>query len=144
MVWWPIHSINTNFLQVIGRSDLFLKVEIIKKVGMIIVLCISIPFGIVAFCWGVVVQNLVALYANTYYTGKLINYNIIDQLKDILPCVLLSGCMFTIVYGGIQLLNNLIVQLIVGCIVGVLFYSIGAYVLKYSELFELKDFLKRR
>ena len=50
MMWYPIHAINLNLLQVKGRSNLFLKLEIVKKILGIIVLCITIPMGLIAMC----------------------------------------------------------------------------------------------
>lgn len=73
MMWYPIHAINLNLLQVKGRSDLFLRLEIIKKILGVTVLCITAPFGLIVMCYGSILNSLVALVINTYYTGKLIN-----------------------------------------------------------------------
>ena len=64
-MWYPIHAINLNLLQVEGRSDLFLKLEIYKKLLGVVVLCVTIPMGLVAMCWGAVVSSLLALVLNT-------------------------------------------------------------------------------
>ena len=66
-MWYTIHAINLNLLQVEGRSDLFLKLEIYKKLLGVVVLCVTIPMGLVAMCWGAVVSSLLALVLNTYY-----------------------------------------------------------------------------
>ena len=84
MMWYPIHAINLNLLQVKGRSDFFLKVEIIKKIQGVIVLCITVPMGIVAMCYGSVISSLLCLIYNTYYTQKLIGYGYAAQMKDLL------------------------------------------------------------
>ncbi|MDE6085216.1 MAG: lipopolysaccharide biosynthesis protein, partial [Muribaculaceae bacterium] len=55
-MWYPIHSINLNLLQVKGRSDLFLRLEIMKKIIGVTILCITIPFGLLTMCWGAVVN----------------------------------------------------------------------------------------
>ena len=83
MMWYPIHAINLSLLQVKGRSDFFLKVEIIKKIQGVIVLCITVPMGIVAMCYGSVVSSLLCLIYNTYYTQKLIGYGYVAQMKDL-------------------------------------------------------------
>ena len=90
MMWYPIHAINLNLLQVKGRSDLFLRLEIIKKILGITVLCITAPFGLVVMCYGQIFNSIVALVINTYYTGKLINVGFIRQMKDLLPTIFLN------------------------------------------------------
>ena len=89
-MWYPIHAINLNLLQVEGRSDLFLKLEIYKKLLGVVVLCVTIPMGLVAMCWGAVVSSLLALVLNTYYTNKLIRVGLIKQLIDLSPALLYS------------------------------------------------------
>ena len=74
MMWYPIHSINLNILQVKGRTELILNLEIIKKIVLVIVLCITIPQGIIWMCIGQIISSMIALVINTYYTGKLINF----------------------------------------------------------------------
>ena len=77
MMWYPIHAINLNLLQVKGRSDFFLKLEIIKKIQGVTILCVTIPMGIVVMCYGQIVGSLLSLVYNTYYTKKLIGYGYI-------------------------------------------------------------------
>ncbi|WP_099073952.1 lipopolysaccharide biosynthesis protein [Proteus alimentorum] len=82
---YPIHAINLNLLQVKGRSDLFLKLEIIKKMLVTIILIITVPLGIEAICIGIVIQSYLALLINTYYTGKLTSINIKKQFENLFP-----------------------------------------------------------
>ncbi|WP_318443302.1 lipopolysaccharide biosynthesis protein [Photobacterium leiognathi] len=90
---YPIHAINLNLLQVKGRSDLFLKLEIIKKVITTIVLVITVPLGIKAICIGMVIQSYLALFINTYYTEKLSSLTMIKQFKALIYIWLLTlGC----------------------------------------------------
>lgn len=85
MMWYPIHAINLNLLMVKGRSDLFFRLEIIKKITGISILLITLPMGLVPFCYGGIFSSMVALIINTYYTGKLIHIGYIKQMKDLLP-----------------------------------------------------------
>ncbi|MBI6528377.1 lipopolysaccharide biosynthesis protein [Proteus vulgaris] len=87
---YPIHAINLNLLQVKGRSDLFLKLEIIKKIVVTITLLATIPLGIKAICIGIVVQSYIALIINTYYTGKLTTINFKKQFKYLFPIWIVS------------------------------------------------------
>ncbi|MGL5906301.1 MAG: lipopolysaccharide biosynthesis protein [Shewanella sp.] len=82
---YPIHAINLNLLQVTGRSDLFLKLEVIKKIIGLIVLLLSIPYGVLAMCSGFTFTSYLALLLNTYYTAKLTDLSQWQQCKDILP-----------------------------------------------------------
>ncbi|MEM8270165.1 lipopolysaccharide biosynthesis protein [Morganella morganii] len=90
LLLYPIHAINLNYLQVKGRSDLFLKLEIIKKVIITIILIITIPYGINTICIGIVIQSYIALFINTYYNGKIGNLSGIIQLKALLPIWLIA------------------------------------------------------
>lgn len=144
MMWYPIHSINLNLLQVKGRSDLFLRLEIIKKILGITVLCITAPFGLIVMCYGQIFNSIVALAINTYYTGKLINVGFIRQMKDLLPTILLSLTMF----GTILLVNGLIesnmYRLIIGIMVGIVVYVSGSYIFKFKELQTLFSLIRRK
>ena len=144
MMWYPIHAINLNLLQVKGRSDLFLRLEIIKKILGITVLCITAPFGLVVMCYGQIFNSIVALVINTYYTGKLINVGFIRQMKDLLPTILLSLTMF----GAILLVNGYIeaniYRLVIGVLVGIIVYASGSYIFKFKELQTLFSLIRRK
>lgn len=144
MMWYPIHAINLNLLQVKGRSDLFLRLEIIKKILGITVLCITAPFGLVVMCYGQIFNSIVALVINTYYTGKLINVGFIRQMKDLLPTILLSLIMF----GAILLVNGFIeanmYRLVIGVLVGIIVYASGSYIFKFKELQTLFSLIRRK
>jgi len=87
---YPIHSINLNFLKVKGRSDLFLKLEVIKKIVITLVLFITVPLGVEAICIGMVGTSYFALIINTYYNGKLSSLGLFAQLKALLPIWVIS------------------------------------------------------
>ncbi|HBH7054160.1 TPA: lipopolysaccharide biosynthesis protein [Morganella morganii] len=95
LLLYPLHAINLNYLQVKGRSDLFLKLEIIKKIIGTLILIITIPYGIIAICIGIVIQSYISLLINTYYNGKLGQLTFAKQFKSIFPLWLLSlTCCF--------------------------------------------------
>ena len=87
---YPLHAINLNILQVKGRSDLFLKLEIIKKIIAVGPIMVGIYCGIEYMLWGSVMISFITFFLNSYYSAGLINYPTIDQLKDILPTFLTS------------------------------------------------------
>ena len=82
---YPLHAINLNMLQVQGRSDLFLKLEIIKKIIAIGPLLLGIFVDIYLMLAGSLVTSLIAYYLNAYYSGPFLNYSIKEQVKDIIP-----------------------------------------------------------
>ena len=143
LMWYPIHAINLNLLQVKGRSDLFLRLEIIKKIVGVCIMCITIPLGITAMCIGMVVSSLISLFINTYYTGKLINIGCLKQMRDLTPIFINSLIMGGIVYFSIQISDNDILQLSLSIIVGVLSYIGGASMITRSELKEFRNLFKR-
>lgn len=98
MMLYPLHSLNLNMLQVQGRSDLFLKLEIIKKCVAVIPVLLGIFVGIYWMLWGSVCIGFFAYYLNSYYSGKLLNYSILAQIKDILPSFIVAAIMATITY----------------------------------------------
>ena len=143
LMWYPIHAINLNLLQVKGRSDLFLRLEIIKKIVGVCIMCITIPLGITAMCIGMVVSSLISLFINTYYTGKLINIGCLKQIRDLLPILFNSLLMGSMVYLFIQLFNNDFVKLIVGVFIGAISYIGGASFFSKQELKECWSLFKR-
>ncbi|HHR5883323.1 TPA: lipopolysaccharide biosynthesis protein [Providencia alcalifaciens] len=109
---YPIHAINLNLLQVESRTDLFLKLEIIKKLMMTIVLIITIPLGLKAVCFGIVIQSYLSLYLNTIYTNKLISLTRLSQLKSMLPIWLINIMISLSIWLFIQQIDSLVIQLI--------------------------------
>lgn len=145
MMWYPIHAINLNLLQVKGRSDLFLKLEIWKKIVGIIIVCITIPMGLIAMCVGFFFSSMISLFINTYYTGKLINVGYVRQMCDLMPTFLLSVATGAVVYLTINSLNMTpLLQLLIGIVEGVIIYVVAAKLLKYSELKELFDIIRNK
>ena len=142
MMWYPIHAINLNILQVKGRSDYFLRLEIIKKLQGFLILFASLPFGIIAMCYGRVIGNLIALVWNTYYTKKLIGYGFIAQMKDLLPILIHSIFMGLIVAVIVSYIPLLWFKLIVGVLIGAIYYIAGAYIMRFPEMDELLAILK--
>ena len=82
---YPIHAINLNILQVKGRSDLFLKLEVIKKILGLAIIAITMQVGILYMCIGLLFHSYISLILNTYYTEKLTGLKIKNQVKEIFP-----------------------------------------------------------
>ena len=80
-----MNTINLNLLKVKGRSDLYFRLEVVKKIIALIILAISVPFGVLIICISKLINNQIAIVINTYYTGKLFHLGYLQQMKDILP-----------------------------------------------------------
>lgn len=144
LMWYPIHSINLNLLQVKGRTDLFFRLEVIKKIIGLSILVVTLPLGLVVFCIGGIISSLVCLAVNTYYTGKLINVGYLKQMRDLFPTLLLSLVLFGVILVINQFISNYLLQILVGGTVGSLVYLGGAFLFKFDELNDVKYMLKRK
>lgn len=146
MMWYPVHAINLNLLQVLGRSDLFLKLEIIKKILGIIILCATLPLGLVPMCLGRIVNSWLCLFINTYYSGKLLQAGFSVQMKFLLPTFFNSLIMATAILGVNTLLPEefYALQLGIGFFVGVIYYFVSNYLFNRNKLMELATLFKRK
>ena len=97
-IFYPIHAFNLNVFKVYGRSELFLKLEIVKKSIIVVGIIISYRFGVIGLVWSSVICNYLALFINTYYSADMINYSSKQQFLDMFPTMLISGLMFLLVY----------------------------------------------
>ena len=143
-MWYPVHAINLNLLQVKGRSDLFLRLEIIKKVIITVVVFVCVPFGVMGICCGAVFTSLACLAINTYYTGKLINVGFVRQMLDMTPTLLASLAMGAVVYFAVMPFDNNWVKLAVGIPLGMVVYLAIAKVFRMPELQEALDIIHRQ
>lgn len=133
---FPLHALNLNILQVQGRSDLFLKLEIIKKIIRIPTIILGIIFGIKVLILGMIFNTFIAFFLNSFYSGQLIGYTFGQQVKDIMPAfaiaLLMSVTVFTL--GNVLPFESvwvLIVQICVGIMI----------VIGTGEIVRFKDYL---
>ncbi len=92
-MFYPIHTANLNAIKAMGRSDLFLKLEIVKKVVGIIMLVSTMWFGVMAMAYSLLITNIAGQIINSWPNRKLLNYKYIQQVKDIMPSILLASLM---------------------------------------------------
>ena len=143
-MWYPIHAINLNLLKVKGRSDLFLNLEIIKKILGVIIIFASIPFGLLFMCYSQIVSSLIALSINTYYTGKMIHLGFWKQMKDISHILLTSLAMFAIIKVMNMGIDNLYLQFALDVIVGIVFYCGVAFLFRFKEIDDIQSLRKEK
>lgn len=147
---YPLHAINLNILKVKGRSDLFLYIEIVKKLMIVIIILISVRFGIFGILMGQIVSSILAYIPNSYYSIKLIDYSVAEQLHDFIPTLLLAVTMGVFMYaaGLVLPLGEFGYVLVIG-LAGATFYVLTNYLLKTpAQLLMLQivkeQYLKKR
>ncbi|MGL4570195.1 MAG: lipopolysaccharide biosynthesis protein [Clostridium sp.] len=142
---YPLHAINLNILQVKGRSDLFLKLEIIKKVISVtlIFVAIFVNSGIIGLIWVMVINSVIAFFVNSYYSKDIINYSTLDQIKDIVPIFIITGIMALSTHFMSNILpeNNLLKILILP-LGGAVIYVVSSYLFKIKEFNTILVLLK--
>ena len=144
MMWYPVHAINLNLLQVKGRSDLFLRLEIIKKICGVVMLCITVPIGLIAMCWGSICTSIIALVINTYYTGKLIQVGFLKQMLDLTPTLVYCAIMAILVLLVNYFMPSNILKLTVGIPTGVIVYVAVSKLTSAPELGELIQLIRKK
>jgi O-antigen/teichoic acid export membrane protein len=145
---WPIHTANLQAINALGRSDIFLKLEIIKKILGLAILGVTVFYGVYAIALGGIVSGLIATIINSYPNAKLLNYSYKEQWKDMMPSLLLSLFMGAMIY-SVQLFGMIVWQtLIVQGFVGIILYVGMAKIFKLEcftyLLLTCKDILKNR
>jgi len=144
-ILFPIHAINLNVLKVNGRSDLFLRIEIIKKVfGLTLIgLVLLLKLGIMGLLWVSVMNSIIAYFINSYYSAELLDYSTWMQLKDIMPIFSAAAIMGLIVTGiGHMLTTGLFVQLMIQILTGVVTFFLLCIVFKIEELRNILNIVK--
>lgn len=134
-MWIPLLVMNNQILLVKGRTDYFLKAEVIKKISGISILIISIPFGIKMICIGFLFYNLFEIFIIIFYSRKVTNISYFEQFRIISPFYLLSLFMGIFIYLTISIFQNIFMQIIFGSLIGILVYF------SLSKLLNIKEFI---
>jgi teichuronic acid exporter len=136
-MWYPIHAINLNILQAKGRSDLFLRLELWKKLLGTIILIVTIPLGLKILVLGQAFTSFASLFLNTYYTGKFFRYGIVEQLKDILVFLISAISLCGVTLFTIQSIDSHWVQIIAGTLLYTGAYYTISRLFRFDELEEI-------
>ena len=142
---YPLHALNLNMLNVKGRSDLFLKLEIIKKIMVVPFVVIGVLYGIKIMILGMWINSLIAYYLNSYYSGRLINYSFKEQVTDIFPSFLLALTVGFFVY----IIGSLVpatypVKLTFQLVTSVILVLGFSEILKFKPYLEMKNIVKTK
>lgn len=143
-LFWPIHTANLNAINSMGRSDLFLKLEILKKIIGMILLLSTMWFGVMAMAYSLLISSFTSQLINTWPNRYLLKYSYIDQIKDILPnivmALIMGGFVYFISYLNLPILVSLVVQILSGGII----YLILSILTKNDSFIYLINILKSR
>ena len=143
--FWCVHTANLNAIKALGRSDLFLRLEIIKKCMGIGLLLISMQYGVMAMALSSLVSSVLSQIINSWPNRKLLGYSYLDQLKDMMPNILLSLAMGAVVYSIYFLRLSDPLTLLIQIPLGVAVYAGGAKLFHLENLeFALKLLKMRR
>ena len=130
MIFFPLSNVNLNLLYVKGRTDIVLKLDLIKKpIAFALVFC-AIPFGIMGMCLSKVIYNIIAFSINCHYTKKLLGYGLLDQLKDISFLLVNSMVMTGVVFLIMRLFDANWIKLLAGVSTGAAAYALLALLTK--------------
>lgn len=134
-MFYPIHTANLNAIKAMGRSDLFLKLEIVKKVVGMAILLSTMWFGVMAMAYSLLASSILGQIINSWPNRKLLNYSYLEQLKDILPGIILAVvmgiCVNLVDFLPLPTLVILAIQIPLGAII-----YIAASALLHLESFE--------
>jgi teichuronic acid exporter len=142
-IFLPMSAINMNLLNAVGRSDLYLKVDLFKLPLTIVAMVITIPLGVKVVIIGHVITSAISFFINAYLPGKFYGYGPISQLKDMRPFFIAVIGMSISVVTMTYFIDNLVLKLFFGAILGAIVYLFICRLLKVNELMEvMKLFLK--
>lgn len=140
-MFWPIHTANLNAIKAMGRSDLFLKLEILKKCVGVILLFSTMWFGPMAMAYSMLVSSITSQIINSWPNRKLLGYSYVEQMKDVLPSILLSVVMGMVVWcisvTGLPVLPVFIMQVLFGAVI----YIAGSAIFRLEAYLYLKRLL---
>lgn len=133
-MFWPVHTANLNAINALGRSDIFLKLEIIKKVVGLSLLFYTMQYGVLAMAYGMLVSGVASQVINAWPNRKLLGYGYLHQLRDLLPSIILAVISGAVSYGVGLLPLHLGMLLALQIFAGAITYLILSYVFHVDSL----------
>lgn len=139
---YPIHTANLNAIKAVGRSDMFLKLEIIKKVIGMTILLLTLRWGVLVMAYSLLFTAVISSFVNAFPNQKLLDYSYWEQIKDLLPSASLSLCMGIIIYPLQELNCNYVILLVIQVVIGGIIYILGSKILRFSSYSYLMDIVR--
>lgn len=141
-MFYPVHTANLNALKAMGRSDLYLKLEIIKKIIGVTLLLLTMNISVMAMAYSLLVVDVLGQIINSWPNKKLLEYGYLQQIKDILPSILLAIIMGVIVYCLNFIYLSTAITLILQIFLGGIIYIVGSKLLKIDTFEYILDIVK--
>ena len=150
-MFYPVHTANLNAIKAMGKSDIFLKLEIIKKIVGMALLLSTMWFGVMAMAYSLLVSCVLNQIINSWPNKKLLNYGYLEQLKDILPGILLALfmgiCVYFVSFLPISIYLILVIQVVLGATIYIgisAILKLGAFEYLWNTVKEIVEKKKRR
>lgn len=141
-MFYPIHTANLNAIKAMGRSDIFLKLEILKKIVGLTLLLATMRFGVMAMAYSLLVSSVLCQIINSWPNKKLLDYGYIEQLKDIIPNIIMAVVMGVCVYFVPTILDSVFLTLVVQVMLGAGIYVLESMVTKNDSFNYLLGIIK--
>ena len=146
-MFWPVHTANLNAINAMGRSDWFLRLEIVKKITGMTILLSTMWFGVMAMAYSLLLSSVLSQIINSWPNRKLLNYGYLEQVRDFAPGILLAVIMGICVYFVGFLPFSIIITLLIQTVVGAVIYIGVSAILRLEEYEYLvgmvKSFIKK-
>ena len=141
-MFWPVHTANLNAINAMGRSDWFLRLEIVKKIVGLIILLSTMWFGVMAMAYSLLLSSVLSQIINSWPNRKLLKYGYLEQVRDFAPGILLAVlmgiCVHFVEYMSLPMIVTLVIQIVLGAII----YIVGSAILKLEEFQYLLEMIK--
>ena len=141
-MFFPIHTANLNALKAMGKSDMFLILEIIKKIVDFAAMIITMRISVMAMAYSLLVTSVISQVINSRPNKKLLNYGYLEQLKDIIPAILLAvfmgGCVYFVGWFNLPDIITLCLQVVVGVVI----YVGISWLFKFESFYYVLDIAK--
>lgn len=142
-MWYPISIANNQVVNAKGRSDYFLKAEIIKKIFAFIILFVTMPFGLYWLSGGLIIYSIIDIYIISRYLRNIIRVNFWDQFREILPILMLVASLAIVLYFSLSFFENILVQLILCTFIGITYFIMVCLIFRIKEFHLIKDMIIR-
>ncbi len=138
-MWEPVMVINNIVLKAKGRSDYFLKAEVLKKTIGVLIMFITFPLGLNVICIGLIIYALADFVVTAFYVYKVTECSFICQFKALLPIIFLNMSMGGVVYISTLLFHFPLLKLIMGFSIGIVYYLLVSNLMRFSVLVQMKN-----
>ncbi len=142
---YPFHALHLNMLKAIGHSDLYFRLEVLKKILIVIMIAVTCRWGVTGMIWGQIVMSVLGYYINSYYTRRLIHYSLREQLTDLAPYAVVSALMgLSLCLVRFAALGGDALLLLTEVLLGASLYIALNYALRLSAFMEMIDTIRDR